>query len=137
VTGVEGPGAGSDGVFSAGETLSVTWVNNSNNETLAGVQLDFTAIGGGYVYAKDLTNTQHWIGEYTIPTGHPDMDNAYVRVTATDDAGNSGYAKSTPFILHETINSVPEPSTLFLLVSGLVGLVRLKKKVDSLSKFSD
>jgi hypothetical protein len=119
-------GAGSDGVYSDGATLSITWYKD-NNHDISQTVIDVSAINvmPMYIFATlDPTNT-HYVGEYTIPTGHPDMDNAYVRVIVTDDAGNSGYTKSTPFILHEPINSVPEPSTLFLLVSGLAGLVGL------------
>ncbi|MGF1453472.1 MAG: beta strand repeat-containing protein [Opitutales bacterium] len=85
---------GGDGVYTNGETVTLTWDNSVAGDNIAdivGAIADFSAIGGPADVAATETDGV-WTASYTIDATSSDVEapGANLSLTATDDAGNTG-----------------------------------------------
>ncbi|QSX41005.1 Ig-like domain-containing protein [Shewanella cyperi] len=85
-------GTGTGGAFILGDTVTATWNNtaggDNNSDTIVGVTVDFSSMGGGSaVTATDSAGV--WSATYDITSGSTSGSNLNVSVEATDNAGNT------------------------------------------------
>ena len=84
-------GSGTEGVFIAGDTITVTWDNTAsgdNNADVSAATVDFSELGGGASVAA-MNSSGLWTATFTLDAGSISATDVNVSVTATDDAGNT------------------------------------------------
>jgi len=121
--------------------VTVAWDQTGSNTGPRDFQLSysldgstFTAIGSGYSLAFASWNTTAALGnnESGNPAGAADNQaTVYFRITDTSTTSIAGGAigtAGTDRVDNFTVMGVPEPSTIVLVCSGLVGLLALRRR---------
>ncbi len=108
--------SGTGGAYKIGDTVTATWNNtaggDNNADTISGVNVDFSAFGGGAAVAATNSGGT-WTATYTITAGTVDATNINVAVTARDNAGNTRTAADTTNATVDNINP-----TLTIITTG-------------------
>ena len=89
------PTGNSNTTYIVGNKVTAQWDNRAtsgdSNADIAGVTMDFSPFGGGSAVTATQTTagSNIWTASYTIAPGTTVASNLNVKVTATDDAGNT------------------------------------------------
>ena len=133
-------GSGTGGAYRIGDTVTARWDGgaggDNNLDTIASVQLDFSAFGGGKVAASNAAGK--WTAAYVIVAKAIDTTSAGVVATVVDDAGNSRSATSNDKVsvdaiapLVTAINVIGTPAAGAAAVTFAVAFGEIVHDIDS------
>jgi len=110
---------GAGGAYRIGDVLTVTWNNNTDNNTdvLTTVTADVNQFGGTTITLTNVGGV--YSGTYTIVAGAIDAINRNVSVTATDNAGNVTTTADTTSASVDNI--APVVTDAAISISGATG----------------
>ncbi|NGZ29358.1 MAG: hypothetical protein G8345_21040, partial [Magnetococcales bacterium] len=118
-------GSGTSGTYRVGDQVTVTIADTNiltpGNSDVAGITVDFTAVGGGSAVAMSRNGGNNgWTASYTIVDDATDIDatNRQLAVTLTDNAGNATTVTDTTQLTVDNVKSTLSSDAAIVVSSG-------------------
>ena len=121
-----------DGIFYAGDTVTVSWDNSITGDNNADVtdtsQVEFNIFDIVPNYQAGNVTAGVFSATYIFSLGGINATDLYTSVTVTDDAGNVKGPILDMEAFDVNTQAVPLPGAVWLLGSGLIAMTGLKRR---------